>query len=423
MRRQQTFGYTHEELKILIGPDGRAPAARRSARWAPTRRSPCCPTRPRLLFDYFQQLFAQVTNPPLDAIREELVTTLGSTIGPEANLLAPARRRAARSRCRSRSSTTTSSPSSSTSTRTATCRVRARSCIHGLYPVAGGGAALARGDRHAPPRGQRRRSPAGARIIVLSDRDATEELAPIPSLLITAAVHHHLIREKTRTQVGLVIETGEAREVHHMALLLGYGAGGDQPVPRVRGDRGPDHRRATSTGSRRAQGGEELHQGRGQGRAEGDVEDGHLDGRVLHRRAGLRGDRPRPGARRRVLHRHRDAGSAASGSTCSRPRSRRATTASPTRPARRARPPRRSSSAASTSGAARASTTSSTRRRCSSCSTRPRTKRYDVFKQYTSLVDDQSHAARDAARPVRASSDGVATAGADRRGRAGRATS
>ena len=83
------FGYTHEELKIIVAPMAPRPVPSRSARWAPTPRSPCCRERPRLLFDYFQQLFAQVTNPPLDAIREEVVTAVGSTVGPEANLLAP----------------------------------------------------------------------------------------------------------------------------------------------------------------------------------------------------------------------------------------------------------------------------------------------------------------------------------------------
>ena len=102
-RRQQTFGYTEEELRILLTPDGRAPAPSRSARWAPTPRSRCCRSRPRLLFDYFTQLFAQVTNPPLDAIREELVTVARRRHRAGANLLdGRPRRTAASSCCRSR---------------------------------------------------------------------------------------------------------------------------------------------------------------------------------------------------------------------------------------------------------------------------------------------------------------------------------
>ena len=131
----------------------------------------------------------------------------------------------------------------------------------------------------------------GARIIVLSDRGSSDGLAPIPSLLLTGAVHHHLIREKTRTRVGLVIETGEARECHHMALLIGYGAGRDQPLPRHRDRRG--HGRLRRPGPRHAQGRPQPHQGVRQGRPEGHVQDGRVHGRLLHRRADLRGDRPR----------------------------------------------------------------------------------------------------------------------------------
>ena len=131
----------------------------------------------------------------------------------------------------------------------------------------------------------------GANIVVLSDRGSNAELAPIPALLFTSAVHHHLIREKTRTQVGLVVETGEAREVHHMCLLLGYGAAAVNPYLAFEtiedliaegDDRHP----------RRAEGDHELHQGVRQGRAQGDVEDGHQHGRFVHRRADLRSDRP-----------------------------------------------------------------------------------------------------------------------------------
>ena len=185
--------------------------------------------RPRLLFDYFQQLFAQVTNPPLDAIREELVTSLSAgRSGPRATCSTRRRRRAARSCCRTRSSTTRTSPSCATSTRTATCPASSRSRSTGCtrWPKA----ATACGARSTTIRRQVSEAIAGgANIIILSDRYSTEELAPIPSLLITAAVHHHLIREKTRTRVGLVIETGEAREVHHIALLLGYGAAAVNP--------------------------------------------------------------------------------------------------------------------------------------------------------------------------------------------------
>jgi len=184
--------------------------------------------RSRLLFDYFSQLFAQVTNPPLDAIREELVTAIGGSIGPEGNLLNP-------------------QPSSCRQIyvpRPVIDNAELSKLVHindydgmsdfrtvvipCLYPVAAGGEGL----RKALDQVRRKATDAidaGATILVLSDRDADAEMAPIPSLLFTSAVHHHLIREKTRTRVGLVVETGEAREVHHMCLLLGYGAAAINP--------------------------------------------------------------------------------------------------------------------------------------------------------------------------------------------------
>jgi glutamate synthase (NADPH) large chain len=144
----------------------------------------------------------------------------------------------------------------------------------------------------------------GAKIIVLSDRYSNAELAPIPSLLLTGAVHHHLIRERTRTQVGLVVEAGDAREVHHMALLIGFGAAAINPYMAFETiddlvDQG------ILTGRLAGRGAPQLPQGLRQGRDQDHVQDGHLDGGLLHRRAGLRGDRALAGARRPLLHRHR----------------------------------------------------------------------------------------------------------------------
>ncbi|MER7460436.1 glutamate synthase large subunit [Micromonospora sp. NPDC126480] len=226
-RRQQTFGYTEEELKILLAPMARAGAEPIGSMGTDTPISPLS-TRPRLLYDYFHQLFAQVTNPPLDAIREELVTSLQSTIGPEGNLLDPG---------------------------PASCRqivlpypvidndelakilsidedgdlpgfkaVR----VSGLYRIREGGAGikarLTEICRHVSEAIED-----GVRILVLSDRDSNADLAPIPSLLLTAAVHQHLVREQTRTQVALIVESGDCREVHHAAVLIGYGAAAVNP--------------------------------------------------------------------------------------------------------------------------------------------------------------------------------------------------
>jgi glutamate synthase (NADPH/NADH) large chain len=235
--QQRMFGYTTEELRVILAPMARTGGEPLGSMGSDASIA-VLSDRSRLLYDYFTQLFAQVTNPPLDAIREELVTSLSATVGPEGNLL---------------------------DARPGSCRqillplpVIDRDdlaklmyvneggetpgfkafAVDGLFevgeagtagaPTEAGGVALARAVADV----RRRVSEAiagGANIIVLSDRNATEEWAPIPSLLLTAAVHHHLVREKTRTQVGLVIETGDAREVHHMALLIGYGAAAVNP--------------------------------------------------------------------------------------------------------------------------------------------------------------------------------------------------
>ena len=227
LRRQRAFGYTEEELRIIVSPMAKSGAEPLGSMGTDTPIA-ALSNKPRLLFDYFAQLFAQVTNPPLDAIREELVTSLGGTIGPEFNLLNPGP-----ASCRQ---IALSFPVIDNDELAKIIHVNADGdhpgfaahVVRGLFPVLGGGEAL----RERLEEIRREVSEAianGARIIVLSDRDGDSELAPIPSLLLTSAVHHHLIREKTRTQVGLVVETGEVREVHHVALLVGFGAAAINP--------------------------------------------------------------------------------------------------------------------------------------------------------------------------------------------------
>ncbi len=226
LQRQMAFGYTHEELKLLVAPmarEGKEALGSMGADTPPAVLS----NRPRLLYDYFKQLFAQVTNPPLDAIREELVTSLRSVLGPEGNLLEPTA-----VSCRmlelpspildndelARLLHLDDDPRVAGYTGEASC----------LYRPADGGDGLRKAldelfdavDELIDD---------GASAIVLSDRGMTEELAPIPALLATSAVHHHLIRSKQRTKVGLIVETGEAREIHHLCLLLGYGAAAVNP--------------------------------------------------------------------------------------------------------------------------------------------------------------------------------------------------
>jgi len=227
LRRQQVFGYTHEELKVILAPMARTGGEPIGSMG---NDSPIAvlSERPRLLFDYFQQLFAQVTNPPLDAIREELVTSLGSTVGPESNLLRPGPES-----CRQ---LVVPFPIIDNDELAKIIHINDDEMypelvavqISGLYRVAGGGLALQRA-LDAVRNQTSKAIDEGARIIVLSDRNSDEVYAPIPSLLLTAAVHHHLIRTKQRTKVGLIVECGDAREVHHMALLIGYGAGAINP--------------------------------------------------------------------------------------------------------------------------------------------------------------------------------------------------
>ncbi|MSX22969.1 MAG: glutamate synthase large subunit [Actinobacteria bacterium] len=227
VRRQRAFGYTEEELRILITPMARNGMEALGSMGTDTPIA-ALSNKSRLLFDYFSQLFAQVTNPPLDAIREELVTSLGTAMGPEHNLLDPGP-----SSCRQIS---LAFPVIDNDELAKIIHINADGdhpglgahVIRGLFYVADGGDSLR--NRLNEIKDEVSQAIAdGARIIVLSDRDGDTEEAPIPSLLLTSAVHHHLIREKTRTKVGLVVEAGDVREVHHVALLVGYGAAAVNP--------------------------------------------------------------------------------------------------------------------------------------------------------------------------------------------------
>jgi len=229
--RQQAFGYTYEELNLLVAP---MVCNGMEALGSMGTDTPIAvlSSRPRMLFDYFQQLFAQVTNPPLDAIREEVVTSLQGVVGPEGDLLNPDA-----DSCRQivlpqpvlrnheLAKLVNLEPDQEVDGRRHGMRT---SVIRCRYPVAEGGAGLRRAldDVRAQASAEIEN---GARILVLSDRESNEELAPIPSLLSVAAVHHHLVRDRTRTFVGLVVESGDAREVHHMAALVGFGAAAINP--------------------------------------------------------------------------------------------------------------------------------------------------------------------------------------------------
>nr|WP_133766808.1 glutamate synthase large subunit [Amnibacterium kyonggiense] len=224
-RRQRTFGYTDEEVRILLAPMGEKGAEPLGAMGSDTPIA-ILSKRPRLLFDYFVQQFAQVTNPPLDSIREEVVTSLGLGLGPERNLLAETPEHARQvvldfpvidNDELAKLQHIDSTPGSAMTT-----------VVRGLYRVEDGERALE--DRIAAMRDEVDRAiERGAEFIVLSDRDSSRELAPVPSLLMISAIHHHLIRKQNRMKVGLIVEAGDVREVHHVALLIGYGASAVNP--------------------------------------------------------------------------------------------------------------------------------------------------------------------------------------------------
>ena len=223
LQRQVAFGYTHEDLRLIMAPmarDGEEPVGSMGTDTALAVLS----NRPRPLYDYFKQLFAQVTNPPLDQIREELVTSMESTIGPEGNLL-----EATPASCRQ---IHLKDPVLSNED-----LARLRHLDHPwfrsitlpmLYPVAEGAAGLERALAALQERASRAIAE-GYNILILSDRGVDRAQAAIPSLLATSAVHHHLVRRGERTRCGLVVESGDAREVHHFCLLIGYGAGAVNP--------------------------------------------------------------------------------------------------------------------------------------------------------------------------------------------------
>ena len=226
---QRAFGFTLEDLKVILAPmatDGAEPIGSMGNDTPLAVLS----DRPQLLANYFKQLFAQVTNPPLDAIREEIITSMITTIGCEGNLLATTPEQARLLRLET-----------PVITNAECARIKAlgaagsptlpglkAATISLLFPAA----AAAEGMRRRLDEIRAEASAAiaaGATLIVLSDRGVCREQAGVPALLATGGVHHHLVREGTRTRCGIVVETGEAREVQHFALLTGYGAGAVNP--------------------------------------------------------------------------------------------------------------------------------------------------------------------------------------------------
>ncbi|TLM83754.1 glutamate synthase large subunit [Pseudarthrobacter sp. NamE5] len=223
--RQRTFGYTTEELKILLGPMARTGAEPLGAMGSDTPVA-VLSKRPRLLFDYFVQSFAQVTNPPLDAIREELVTSLTCAIGPNGNLLDTKQVRQPQVQLPFPVINNDQLAKIANIEDAEGNRVAMK--VRGLYRPEGGENALRARLTEICEQvsGAINR---GVQYIVLSDRDSNAQWAPIPSLLLVSAVHHHLLRSANRTKTALVVEAGDVRETHHVAVLIGYGASAVNP--------------------------------------------------------------------------------------------------------------------------------------------------------------------------------------------------
>ncbi|HEY9706215.1 MAG TPA: glutamate synthase central domain-containing protein, partial [Allocoleopsis sp.] len=220
---QIAFGYTFEELRLLLNPMAQNGVEAVGAMGTDTPLA-VLSDRPKLLYDYFKQLFAQVTNPPIDSIREAIITSAETTIGAEGNLLEP-----------KPESCHLISLKNPVLTNAELAKLKSISeqgfkstTIPILFNPKEGLEGLTK-ELDAIFEKANQAIADGVNIIILSDRDVSQNQAPIPALLAVAGLHHHLIRKGTRTQVGLVLESGEPREVHHFAVLSGYGCGAVNP--------------------------------------------------------------------------------------------------------------------------------------------------------------------------------------------------
>jgi glutamate synthase domain-containing protein 2/glutamate synthase domain-containing protein 1/glutamate synthase domain-containing protein 3 len=221
--RQQAFGYTFEDLRIILAPMARDAVQPLGSMGTDTPLA-VLSSKSQLLYNYFKQLFAQVTNPPIDCIREEIITSTYTTIGPEGNLLDPQAESCRQIRLKGPVLSNEEFERLRHVDRTGFKSIT----LPILYKVDEGGKGLEKSlDKLFTKANKAIKD--GCNILILSDRGIDSENAAIPALLAVAGMHHHLIRKGTRTQVALVLESGEPREVHHFALLIGYGAGAINP--------------------------------------------------------------------------------------------------------------------------------------------------------------------------------------------------
>ncbi len=223
LHRQMAFGYTFEDLRVLLAPMARDGVEAVGSMGTDTPLA-VLSDRPQLLYTYFKQLFAQVTNPPVDCIREELIFSTETTIGPERNLLVSEPRSCQLIELKTPILTNEEFAKLKYLNHPAFSSIT----LPILFKAAEGAAGLERAlDEMFESANAAIED--GYNVLILSDRGVNKDFAPIPALLAVAGLHHHLIREGTRTRVGLVMESGEPREVHHFSLLIGYGCGAINP--------------------------------------------------------------------------------------------------------------------------------------------------------------------------------------------------
>ena len=223
LERQQAFGYTFEDQRMLMLPMGKDGVEATGSMGTDIPLA-VLSDKSKLLYDYFKQLFAQVTNPPIDCIREEIVTSAETTIGPERNLLKPTPESCHLIELKSPILT---NEELAKLKHVAEGQFKSVT-IPTLFDPKGGARGLEKAMDEICAQASRSIL-AGVNIIILSDRGVNKENAAIPPLLAVSGLHHHLIREGQRTRVGLVLESGEPREVHHFAVLIGYGCGAINP--------------------------------------------------------------------------------------------------------------------------------------------------------------------------------------------------
>jgi len=224
LQRQIAFGYTTEDERIILAPMARDGVEALGSMGNDAALA-VLSNKPRLLYDYFMQLFAQVTNPPIDCIREEIITSAETRLGSEGNLLHPGPTACRRVELKW-----------PVLTNEEFAKIRRMELpglkigvLNTLFRATRGEKGLAKSLEELSMMARRMIEENEVNVIILSDRGVTHEFAPIPALLAVAGLHHYLIREGLRTRVSLVLETGEAREVHHFALLIGYGVSAINP--------------------------------------------------------------------------------------------------------------------------------------------------------------------------------------------------